>query len=365
MDKLKKLRERIDWLDTQIASLLDERMRAADQVGKIKRSIQQEVNDPSREQRVLNQVEMIVQHPILKANISNIYREIMQEARSAQLFFQHRSQPFRRIGIIGLGLIGGSICKGLKMKDATLEIGTLTHPSEDESLAREGGWIDHIYPTLTTLLHNSELIILASPLSTISGLAEKIKMDAQEIENLVIIDVASTKGEITELFEKLTCEKIEYISTHPMGGKERGGFVNSQATLFINRPWIVVPHQKNSPKGLKSIHDLILFLGATPLSLEANTHDTQVALVSHLPSILAKLYFDFVSSIEPESLKIAGPGFQSFTRLAHDNPEMRAEITIHNQQAIQDYLAKWLTHLIGFKKKQEKQDRTRQDGHAR
>ncbi len=101
-DQLKKLRDRIDWLDAQIASLLDERMGAADQVGKIKRTIQKDIADQSREMRILNQVETIIQHPTLKANISNIYREIMQESRTAQQFFQHLSQPFRRIGIIGM-----------------------------------------------------------------------------------------------------------------------------------------------------------------------------------------------------------------------------------------------------------------------
>lgn len=345
MDELKKLRDRIDWLDTQIASLLNERMRAADQVGKIKRIIQQDVADQSRERSVLNQVETIIQHPILKANISNIYREIMQESRIAQQFFQHLSQPFRRIGIIGLGLIGGSICKGIKTKDSSIEIGTLMRESEDDALAKTGGWVDHVYATMGDLVQNSELIILASPISTIIPLAEEIKLYSVHVEKLIVIDMASVKGEIVATFEKLSGENIEYISTHPMAGKENGGFANSQATLFVNRPWIVVPHKKNSSIGKESIKEWIHFLGSKPICLESHVHDQRAALISHLPSILSKSYLDFVNSIDPESVSISGPGFQTFTRLAHDNQEMRGEIAAYNEQVIQDYLDQWLEFL--------------------
>jgi len=346
MEKLKKLRDRIDWLDTQIASLLDERMRAADQVGKIKRTMEQDITDQSREMSVLNQVEAIIQHPILKANISSIYREIMQGSRTAQQFFQHLCQPFRRIGIVGMGLMGGSICKGIKTKDASIEIGILMHESEDNSLVKVGGWIDQVYSTIGDLIQNSELIILASPISTIIPLAEEIKLNSTILaEKLIVIDIASVKGEIVAAFEKLSCKNIEYISTHPMTGKENRGFANSQASLFVNRPWIIVPHKENSSSGIEGIKELILFLGSTPICLEAHVHDQQAALVSHLPLILSKFYFDFVNFIDPESLRISGPGFQSFTRLAHDNHEMREEITSCNQQIIHHYLGDWLDYL--------------------
>lgn len=345
MDNLKKLRDRIDWLDTQIATLLDERMRAGDQVGKIKRMAQQDIPDQSREKNVLNQVEMIIQHPILKANISSIYKEIMQASRTGQQFFQHLSQPFRRIGIVGMGLMGGSICKGLKTKDASIEIGVLTYESEDLPLAKAGGWIDKEYAKLTDLIQNSELIILASPISTIVQLAEEIKHHSPALEKLIVMDIASVKEKIVETFEKLSSEKIEYISTHPMAGKENSGFANSQATLFVNRPWALVPHKGNRTSNMDSIKELILFLGSKPICLEAKVHDQQAALISHLPSILSKSYLDFVNFADPESIKISGPGFQTFTRLAHDNSQMRGEIAKYNQQIIHDYLEQWLHYL--------------------
>lgn len=346
MDILKKLRDRIDWLDSQIAFLLNERMQASDEVGKFKRKNQQVVEDPAREKCILHQVETLVQHPILKADISYIYKKIIQESRIAQQLFQCLSQPFRRIGIIGVGLMGGSILKALKTKDASIEVRTLAHPCKEDSLACEEEWISQTSESISDLIQNSDLIILASPISTIIPLAEEIKQHADPIKKLIVMDIASVKGGIVEAFEKLSNEHIEFIGTHPMAGKEKSGFANSQATLFVSRPWVITPHQNNLFYEIEKIKELIRYLGAEPICLEANVHDQQAALVSHLPTILSKSYFDFVNAVDPASLSISGPGFQAFTRLAHDNQEMRTEICSHNKKAIQDFLDQWLAYII-------------------
>ncbi len=246
--------------------------------------------------------------------------------------------------------MGGSICKAIKTKDPSIEIGTLMHESEDDSLAQEGGWVDHVYPTMGDLLKNSELIILASPISTVIPLAEKIKLHSANLEKLIVIDIASVKGDIVDAFEKLSCQNVEYLSTHPMAGKENRGFTHSQATLFVNRRWVIVPHKGNSLSGIKRIEEWIHFLGSNPISLDAKVHDHQAALISHIPSMLSKFYFDFVNSVDPESLTISGPGFQSFTRLAHANPEMRKEIAKYNQEAIHEYFEQWVEFLIKKRK---------------
>jgi prephenate dehydrogenase len=162
---------------------------------------------------------------------------------------------------------------------------------------------------------------------------------------LVVIDVSSVKEEIVHIFAGLTNKSIEFVGTHPMAGKERGGFAHSEPTLFVNKPWIITPHHKNRSETLDAVNELILFCGAIPIVLNADTHDHQVALISHLPALLARSYFSFVSDTAPESLAVAGPGFKSFTRLAHDNSAMHAEIYRSNEKLIQHYLKLWLEHL--------------------
>lgn len=346
MDELKKLRERIDWLDEQIASLLNERMRASDHVGRIKKATNQEVADPLREKYVLNHVETQVQHPTLKSNIANIYREIMQESKIAQRFFQQYSQPFHRIGVIGLGLIGGSICKGIKTKSPSVLIASLEHHSEDVFLAAESGWIDQIYSSIEEFISNCELIILASPISSVISLAKEIKRHGSFSQKKVVIDVASVKQDIVTVFEDLCCETMEFFGTHPMAGRENSGFSNSQATLFVNRPWVMVPHQKNTSSTQENIEEFIRYLGAEPVILEAKIHDQQAALVSHIPAILSRSYYGFVKATNPDSLNVSGPGFQDFTRLARDNVNMHREINTNNQAIIDKYLKEWLKYLI-------------------
>lgn len=350
MDDLKKLRDRIDELDTQIASLLNERMKATDEIGKFKKDNNKNVTDPSREKIVLEHVEMQIKHPILKTHIAHIYREIMDESKIAQQYYKFSSLPFRRIGIIGLGLMGGSICKGLKIKDHSLEIGSVNYDSDDDLHAKEGHWIDKEYTILKELIENCDLIILAAPISAIIPLAEMIKENIGNERKLLVMDIASVKESIVEAFENLSDEHVEYIGTHPMTGKETTGFDQSEATLFVNKPWIIVPHKKNNEESLKKIEELIKFLGAEPTYLKAKAHDEQAAVISHLPAIIAKSFLEFVSSRMPESLKIAGPGFQSFTRIAHSNTKMRNEIRKYNHKFIQQYFDLWLEECINSNK---------------
>ena len=217
MDQLKKLRDRIDWLDSQIASLLNERMRASDQMGEIKRANHTDIADPSREKSVLHQVETMVQHPVLKADIVNIYKEIMSESKIAQQFLQHLSQPFRRIGIIGLGLMGGSIIKALKAKDPSVHIGCTDYASKDAELAEMSGLIDHKSKTLPDLVRDSELIILAVPISAVIPLAKEIRACANEKTNRH--RYCKRKNRYRKCFRRTVRRKYPISRDAPMAGK--------------------------------------------------------------------------------------------------------------------------------------------------
>lgn len=345
MDALTVLRKRLDELDFTIASLLDERMGIADQIGKIKRDSHLTVTDQLRENEILETVKAIPQHPVLAENIVKIFTAIIETSKAAQTFYQFQRMPFKNIGIIGLGLIGGSICKGMKMKNPAVEIATIFHPSEDYRQALEEGLIDHSFSSVTELCQHVDLIILASPISTIASYAQEIKQTASLERKLLVIDVASVKTEIVRAFEVLTAENVEFLGTHPMAGKENGGLPNAKGTMFINRPWILTPHAKNSSQAIENITALIHFLGGTPFCLDAAKHDRQAALISHVPNRIARKYVDFVTLADKESLNIAGPGFHSFTRLAHDNASMHAEISQINRHAIEDYLDCWASYF--------------------
>ncbi len=217
---------------------------------------------------------------------------------------------FKKIGIIGMGLIGGSIAKALEGK-ASLVF--------DEAI-----WSD---------IKNLDAVILAVPISAILEIGERIaslKLDRP----LAVLDVGSVKEPIALRFEEWTQSPIEFVATHPMAGKEKGGIEHSDKDLFQKAPWVITPHAKNTKAVLSKTEDLISSLGAFPLFMDAATHDKRAALISQLPYLLSKALLEFVRKTDPASLEMAGPGFHSMTRLADDNPSMRKEISRYNRENI-------------------------------
>lgn len=225
---------------------------------------------------------------------------------------------FKKIGIIGMGLMGGSIAKKIE-KEGT---GQILFES-----------------SLSDLILEADLIILAVPLSVIQEKASEIHEHASKRKQpLVVMDLGSVKAPIQELFEELSNEKIELVDSHPMAGKEKSGFAHSDAQLFQDASWIITPHQKNREDTLLQIEEWIRSLGASPIRMSAEQHDRRTALISHMPHILLKTLLEYVKQEDPESIRVSGPGFQSMTRLANDNSSLHEEIGELNEKNIQESL---------------------------
>lgn len=219
-----------------------------------------------------------------------------------------------KVAIIGRGLIGGSIEKGLK-KALDFEVCNL----ED----------------------SCDCVVIATPLQTIVEIARNLT----EIKKgpLLVLDVGSVKTAITAEFEKLSGD-LEFLPTHPMAGSEKSGFENSHEDLFHNRPWVVTPHEKTTEKGLNAAKKLIEALKAKMVLRTAAEHDKQAALISHIPYFLSYQYRKFVE-LYPEALEMKGPGFESFTRLSFDNCEMHQEIYNNNKDIIIKYLGEFCDQI--------------------
>lgn len=237
---------------------------------------------------------------------------------------------FQKVGILGLGLIGGSIAKALKAKG--YYVATVKSKSPDVAKARKV--IDRVFHNLDDLVGEVDLLILATPLSTIIPIAREIKAD----HPLLVIDVGSVKGAIVKEFKKLTKGSVEFLSTHPMAGNEKCGFGASDSELFKGAPWIIVPHAKNKAK----LEKWIRIFGAKPMVMSAEEHDLKAAMISHLPALISKTLWDFVQKTDPSSLKIAGPGFQSMTRLALGNQQLMNEIEEANKENLEMLWKQWI-----------------------
>ena len=300
------LRKEIDLIDDKLIKLLEQRFQITSKIGVKKREQKHSVFDPSRELEILEKIK--TKDPLIKEELESVYKAIFTESKKGISLKQHPEIPFERIKIIGVGLIGGSILKNLS---------------------------DHIVDK------DPDLIIISSPLDTILPIAKGIKSN----KPLVVIDVGSVKRGIAKNFEQLSRANVDFIATHPFAGKEVSGFENSSPTLFVQSPWIITPHSKNKKKNIERVCEFIEFLGAVPIVLSPEEHDRKAALVSHLPGVLSRLFLKFVTEIDNDAIKIAGPGFKSFTRLAHDNPELRSAIEKLNKNNIKKFGKMWIELL--------------------
>lgn len=249
------------------------------------------------------------------------------------------------IGIIGMGLIGGSITKALKKRAPTVAIASLHRDCLDLHDAAQQKAVDRLFSSWKDLIAWSDMIVLASPLATLSSLAEEIAKRCPRDKKLIVIDVSSVKKAVFPCFETLSTQNLDFLSTHPMAGKEKWGFANSDADLFVNCSWVLSPHAKNKQASIHKVSHFIETLGAKPMQLDAQQHDEKAALISHLPALLSRLLLNFVEQSDPECLKMAGPGFQSMTRLARDNPELHREIARLNHKELSKQLSKFLEFI--------------------
>jgi prephenate dehydrogenase len=325
--------------------LLNNRMHITDAIADWKMQEDVGIEDSRREEAVIAHAQNEAAHFVLREMIENIYASIIACSKASQALRLEPKCPFVNIGIIGLGLIGGSIAKAIKSKQNGVGVCTLAFDSADIAKAQLNNAVDVVYGTMDELCAHVELIILAVPPKAVLPLAEEIFSHAEQFNKLVICDVAGVKGRIVSAFERLSESRIEYVATHPMAGSENSGFDNSSAVLFANASWIVSPHQRNTAENLSKIGQLIEFLGARPSHIEAAKHDRQVAYVSHFPGLLSELLLQFVIDNDPQSISISGPGFKSMTRMAYDNRELRKEIIAENRTLISSCLNRWSDYV--------------------
>lgn len=238
--------------------------------------------------------------------------------------------------IIGLGLIGGSWAGAL----ARLGWKVCAVDSDERSLgaAKSIGWIKEGWTEIPEKV-DFDLMILALPISSLSDCFSQIVGRVQA--GAVITDVGSIKKEICELSKDL--QDVYFIGGHPMTGSERNGFSAAHPDLFKGYPYVITPQTHCPEEVINLFSELLQSLGATVIYRDHEVHDREVAMVSHVPHLLALALALSASEGFPEGkpLELAGRSFREFTRLVDSSPEMWRDILIRNAPAILSSLDIW------------------------
>lgn len=236
--------------------------------------------------------------------------------------------PFARIGLVGLGLIGGSVALGLRAAWPSVRlVGVDAAPVVEAAIARR--IVDEARDSPEKLV-DLELIVLAAPVGAIIEAAQQLGRTGV---STVVTDVGSTKRRILEAAE--AARLTNFIGGHPMAGSERGGLESARGDLFTGKPWFLTPAPTASPDASRRVEALVRGLGAAPVRIEPDAHDRTVAYLSHLPQLLAVwLMVTAGERVGERELAYAGRGFDEMTRLAASSSDMWESIVTTNADYI-------------------------------
>ena len=253
----------------------------------------------------------------------------------------------RTVGVIGLGLIGGSLALDLKRRGfAARTLGVEKDPVAAEA-ARTIGLVDEV-TDLDTCIGKADIIIVAVPVGTAVKLVPAI---LDKIGDQIVIDVCSTKEQICRATQYHP-RRGQFVSTHPMAGTEYSGPWAAQPGLFDGRACIFCDSEESSPRALKVIEEMYAVLNMRPLYMKADVHDVHTAYVSHISHVtsfaLALTVLDKEKD-EKHIFDLASGGFSSTVRLAKSNADMWVPILTQNHDNVLQVMDTYIEKMKAFR----------------
>lgn len=244
--------------------------------------------------------------------------------------------------VLGSGLLGTSIGLGLRARELDV---VLSDPSPsalgvavDIGAGRPLTPGDHLIP---------ELVVVAAPPDVTAAVVAQALADYPDA---VVVDIASVKGAILTELQHTGLDLSRYVGTHPMAGRERSGPVAARGELFTSMPWVLCPAESSSPSAVKTAHSLAIDLNAVVFRFTPEEHDAAVALVSHVPQVMASLVAARLQDAPQHALSLAGNGLRDVTRIAASDPALWVQILGANADkivGILDGVREDLDRLIG------------------
>ncbi|MDH5256492.1 MAG: prephenate dehydrogenase/arogenate dehydrogenase family protein [Gammaproteobacteria bacterium] len=264
---------------------------------------------------------------------------------------------FNRVAMIGVGLIGGSLARGLKKHGLCNTITGYARSVQELEKAVELGVIDDYASSVKDTVKNADLIILAIPMSAFESVFNE--MSASIGSETLITDVGSAKASVIEAAKKAFGKLPSgLVPGHPIAGTEKSGVEASFDGLFENRRVILTPTENSSENAVEQVRQMWQQVGAEVVLMTADHHDQVLAATSHLPHVLAFSLVETLGKMHESSeiFRYAAGGFRDFTRIASSDPTMWRDICLHNKSAILSVLKKYERHLKTLELAIEAQD---------
>ena len=236
-----------------------------------------------------------------------------------------------RIAIVGPGLLGGSLALALRARRSASVALWARRPEAVEEL-KAIAIADYAATSLARVVRDADVVVLATPIGAMPALAREMKPALKP--GVLVTDVGSVKATVVTELGAIFRGVARFVGSHPMAGSEQTGMRAARADLFQGAVCIVTPDAESDPTAVAEVAAFWCALGCSVRQMTPAAHDEAVALVSHLPHLLAASLVNAVAARDASALDLCGPGFRDTTRVAAGAPAMWAEILASNRAAV-------------------------------
>jgi len=265
---------------------------------------------------------------------------------------------FKKVCIVGCGLIGSSLARAIKKNNLAETVVSSNRSEEINRKVIELNIVDHSSQDVKKMADGSDLIVIATPLSSYEDVILKIKNSLGN--GTILTDVGSVKENVINLVEKNLPKNVSWIPSHPIAGTEESGPEAGSAELFKNRWCILTPSKTANQKDINLLKNFWEKMGSKVDIMDANRHDYILTITSHIPHLIAYNIVNTTLSIQDEKksdiVKYSAGGLRDFTRIASSNPIMWRDIFIQNKNNTSKIIDKFIENLKDLKKDIENED---------
>lgn len=254
--------------------------------------------------------------------------------------------PWKKVAIIGVGLLGGSLALAIKKRRLAREVVGFVRRAASVAECRKLRVADLVTRDLALAVRDAELVVLCTPISQMRPLVEAMIPSLKR--GAVITDVGSVKASVVNELETSVADAGgHFIGSHPMAGAEKIGVAHARADLFENAVCVVTPTKQSNAGAARQVGQFWKALGCRVIKLTPEAHDTLVSRSSHLPHVLAAALSNYVlkSDCPTEQAALCANGFRDTTRIASGSPEMWRDIALANRAELRRALDEFVREL--------------------
>jgi cyclohexadieny/prephenate dehydrogenase len=265
---------------------------------------------------------------------------------------------YRRVALIGLGLIASSMALAIRRAGLADEITGTARSAETRAIAQEINLCDHVFDTAAEAVAGADLVVLCVPIGAMEGVARAISPHLAP--GATVTDVGSVKQAVIDAVSPHLPANVQFVPGHPIAGTEHSGPRAGFADLFDNRYVLLTPAEGTDAAAVARLRALWEACGAIVEEMDAAHHDLVLAVTSHTPHLIAYTMVGVADDLrrvtDSEVIKYSAAGFRDFTRIAASDPTMWRDVFLTNKAATLEILGRFTEELFALQRAIRRED---------